>query len=203
MGVIMSKMVKLYNEIFKLMILIDSKWDEILARKEDVIEVGSYVISKEKAKWDDHHEYWRVSIDKPNIYSNKYTNIVCFYERGQRSAIGGIPYNVSKFDALVVSKYTDSVMFYKEDRWGKDEEYTCTIPYDRSASAEERKFSVDLAFESPGERELLNRMIDFQNMDLKHIDLFSYAFDLFVVLTDGYVYNDLISRPFFKIGAPK
>lgn len=203
MGVIMSKMVKLYNEIFKLMILIDSKWDAILARKEDVIEVGSYLISKEKAKWDDNHEYWRVSIDKPITYSNKLLNVVCFYERGQRGAIDGIPHNISKYDALVMSKYTDTVMFSKENRWGKDEEYSRTIPYDRTCSAEERKFSVDLTFESGGEREFLNRMIDFQNMDLKHIDLFSYAFDLFVVLTDGYVYNDLISRPFFKIGAPK
>lgn len=196
----MSKMVKLYNEIFKLMELIDCKWEEILSRKDDEIQCGSYVIRKHKEAWDDHHEYWRVSIDKPEIYSNKYTNILCFYHRGQRT---GIPANLSKYDALVISKYTDTIVFSKENSSGIDEDRECTIPYDYTATPEERKFSIDLQYESEGERELMYRMVDFQAMPLLHVDLFSYAFDLFVVLSDGFVYNDLISRPFFKTGVKK
>ena len=199
----MSKMVKLYNEIFKLVTIIDSKWDEIIARKEDSIEVGSYVIHKEKSKWDDNHEYWRISIDKPVVYSNRYNNVICFYERGQCGSLDGFLYSISTYDSLVLSKYTDTIVFRKEDRSGGEDEYKLTIPYDRNASVDERKFSVDLSFENEGEREIMKRMIDFQNMDLKHIDLISYAFDLFVVLSDGFVYNELISRPFFKTGEPK
>ena len=202
MGVIMSKMVKLYDEIFKLIPLIDAKWDEIMNRKDNQIEVGSYVIRKEKAKWDDNHEYWMVSIDKPVAYSNRFNNVICFYERGC-SSIDEFPCNISTYDSLVLSKYNDTIMFSKEDRFGSEEEYTCTIPYDRTASVEERKFSVDVSFEREGEREIMKRMIDFQNMDLKHIDLISYSFDLFVVLSDGFVYNELSSRPFFKTGESK
>lgn len=194
----MSKMVKFYDEIFKLIPLIDAKWDEILARKEDVIKVGLYLISKEKAKWDDHHEYWKVSIDIPMSYSNKNLNVVCFYERGRRSSIDAIPYNISTHDSMVMSKYTDTVIFRKENSTGNEEEHTRTIPYDKTCSVEERKFSVDLSIKSAGEREFLNRMIDFQNMELKHIDLFTYAFNMFDAICEGNMYNDLISRPFFK-----
>lgn len=196
----MSRMVKLYDEIFKLMELFDSRWDDIMARKEDELEVGSYVIRKEKQAWDDHHEYWRVSIDKPELYSNRYTNVLCFYHRGKRT---GIPANLSKFDALVISKYTDTIVFCKENRFGQEDEHECTIPYDYTASVEERKFSIDLQYESAGEREIMHRMVDFQAMPLQHVDLFSYAFELFVAITDGFVYNELISRPFFKSGVKK
>ena len=197
----MSKMVKLYNEIFKLMELFDSRWEDIISRKEDELEVGSYVIRKEKKAWDNDHEYWRVSIDKPELYSNKFTNVLCFYHRGQRT---GIQANLSKYGALVISKYTDTIVFCKENGFGHDErEYECSIPYDYTASVEERKFSIDLQYESAGEREIMHRMVDFQAMPLQHVDLFSYTFDLFVVLSEGLVYNDLISRPFFKSGVKK
>lgn len=194
----MSRMVKLYNEIFRLMELIDPKWEEILSRKDEELPLGSYVIRKQKEAWDDHHEYWRVSIDKPELYSHRYTSVVSFYHRGVKT---GIDANLSKYNGIVMSKYTDSVIFQKDG--DSDEEYECKIPYDYTASVEERKFSIDLQYESAGEREFLYRMVDFQSMDLLHVDLFSYNFDLFVALADGFVYDDLINRPFFKAGVKK
>lgn len=196
----MLKMIKMYDEIFKLMKLIDWKWEEIIARKESEIVLGSFVIRKEKSKWDEHHEYWQVSIEKPIGYSDRYLNIINFYSRGDHSEI---PHNLSKFDAIVISKFEDTIDIAGDEYLGQDEFEECTIPYDRTCSPVERKFSIDLAYEKAPVREILHRMVDFQHMDLKHIDLFSYEFELFVVLAGGFVYNELTSRPFFKVGVPK
>lgn len=198
MGVIMSKMVKLYDELIKISKLIDSKWDAIMERTDTEFPCGKYVIVKEFGAWDEHHEYWRVAVEYSQTYSLQRPVVLAVFKRGDGPVESDL-FSLSSYENLLITSLSDDVLIVSTDDDGDKTEERIRIPYDRSCSTEERLFAIDVSYDSPGIRELLYRLVEFQNMKLDNVDVLAYSFNYFSEVYSGEVYDTLASRPFFKV----
>lgn len=190
----MKKIDIMYDEIFKLASIIDKKWEDIISRNDDGVNCGKYIIRKQFSAHDDGYRYyWRITIEEKISYMGSNDIVLSFFKRGGTDFKG-----LCSYDNIILTTLSDDVMIIKENKFNELTDMICTIPYDKTSSIEERKFSVELLYDNENIREVLLRTIELQHMGLKNIDVVFYKFDKFVDLTDGIVYNTISQRPFFK-----
>lgn len=198
---------KVFDELFKILKIIDNRWGSIIARKDESIPCGNYCIKKKFDSFDDLDEYWEVSIEVVAPFTTLTENLINFYskstENGSYKSLKNIynPYG----EALVFTSFSDDLTSYVHfnDKYGSasyEENYR--IPYDRSSGVEEREFAIDLEIEDENIRDLMKRIVQFQHADLKNVNIIVLNYGNLVALEDSSVYNELINRPFFK-GADK
>lgn len=189
----MSDINKIYNEIFKILPIIDLAFDDLINRKDNGITIGKFVVEKDEA-------FESISISLPYHSYAKNKSILQF-----SSSTDINRRNISNFETLQLSTTSDICMieYTKGDDHYMNFDYgphpaNCSIPYDRSASIEERKMSIDISVDHPLIRDFMYKVVDIQSMDLKSVTVVEYNFNNIVELMSGAVYNSLIKHVYFK-----
>lgn len=198
---------KVFDEIFKILKIIDNRWDSIIDRKDESIPCGNYCIKKKFDSFDDLDEYWEVTVEEVTPFTTLTGWVLSFYskstENGSYKNLKNV-YNGDN-DSIVITSFSDDLTVnhnFRNTYGSFNHTDTYTIPYDRTAGVEEREFAIDLEFDDENVREVLKRIVQFQHTELNHANIMVLNCQNLVALEDGSMYNELINRPFFK-GADK
>lgn len=171
-----SQTIKVHDEIFRLMQLIDCKWDKIISRKDACIDCGMYYIRSNNRN--------TVTINNTNVSNSE---IISFRKMDE------VITSSLRYNKIELSSMSDEILIFDFKTWS-----SYKIPYDSTASIEERKFSIDLEISSNAVGNLLYRIVDFQALKLKNINLFVYESDNDKEVLSGEIYDTISSRPFFR-----
>lgn len=184
------------KELLKIAPIIDATYVDILDRKDGGIETENFKVVCVNRKGYYGYPYDRVTVEAKNKYSitsgNRFLN---FYSSGSEN-----PYtNILMHDSVLIGS-TDNECEIQIDECRFDDEFCIvdTIPYDKTCSVLERKLSVDLAVDNIEMQKFMNYVIDFQEINLTHINLVEFVSCERIAFGAGTVYNEIISRPFFK-----
>jgi len=188
-------------EILNITKLIDQVFDDIINRNDNGLIIGNFIIKKLMKKGEKGFEYDGISISQIARWSvNAYTVLEFFrcsdednkYQSNSEST--GDRYTIDIRSNYCVIEYQHEYEFYSDFVIAQDD-----IPYDSTASVEERKMSVDIAIDNVMLNEFMHEVIEFQSSGLKNINIIKYKHNLGEIdfMREG-LYQQMIKRPYFK-----